>query len=241
MKTKRLLSLCVLGIVLTTFVATVSAAEFYAIVDSFGKKPRNAYLDVSVDTSVASGPVDVSFNVYNELGGQVGLFSLTTNGNGFVSTASFANLFNLTGGQPMLVRARTPDSAVTSAATLHIDSLGAPMIIGLTPVRRRSDGTSLSQGTQFAIALGNFRSASLLVGNVSGSDIEVDVFKGSQGANGFGIFSNPHLAPNAIWKVNLTQNEALSNLIVHASGPVIMQAVIDDGQTIQSFMVLPAQ
>ena len=139
MKTKRLLSLCVLGLVLTTFVAAVSAAEFYGIVDSFGKKPRNAYLDVSVDTTVSSGPVDVSFNVYNAQGGQVGLFSLTTNG------------------------------------------------------------------------------------------------------NGFGIFSNPHLAPNAIWKVNLTQNEALSNLIVHASGPVIMQAVIDDGQTIQSFMVLPAQ
>ena len=98
MKTKRLLSLCVLGLVLTTFVAAVSAAEFYGIVDSFGKKPRNAYLDVSVDTTVSSGPVDVSFNVYNAQGGQVGLFSLTTNGNGFVSTTSFANLFNLTGG-----------------------------------------------------------------------------------------------------------------------------------------------
>ena len=241
MKTKRLLSLCVLGLVLTTFVAAVSAAEFYGIVDNFGKKPRNAYLDVSVDTSVATGPVDVSFNVYNELGGQVGLFSLTTNGNGFVSTASFANLFNLTGGQPMLIRARTPDSAVTSAATLYIDSLGAPMTIGLTPTRRRSDGGLLSEGTQFAIALGNFRSASLLIANVSGSDQAVDVFKGTRGADGFGIFSNPRITTTAIWKVNLTQNEALSNLIVHASGLVIVQAVINDRQTIQSFMVLPAQ
>jgi len=69
----------------------------------------------------------------------------------------------------------------------------------------------------------------------------VDVFKGSRGADGFGIFTNPRLTTNAIWKVNLTQNEALSNLIVHASGLVIVQAVINDGTTIQSFMVLPSQ
>ena len=241
MKTKRLLSLCVLGIVLTTFAATVSAAEFYAIVDSFGKKPRNAYLDVSVDTSVATGPVDVSFNVYNELGGQVGLFSLTTNGNGFVSTTSFANLFNLTGGQPLLVRARTPDSAVTSAATLYIDSLGAPMTIGLTPTRRRSDGTILSQGTQFAIALGNFRSASLLIANVSGSDIGADVNVGTRAANGSGIFTNGKVATNAIWRVNLTPNESLSNLVVTSTGLMIIEAIIDDGKSINAFQVLPAQ
>jgi len=241
MKTKRLLSLCVLGIVLTTFAATVSAAEFYAIVDSFGKKPRNAYLDVSVDTSVATGPVDVSFNVYNELGGQVGLFSLTTNGNGFVSTTSFANLFNLTGGQPLLVRARTPDSAVTSAATLYIDSLGAPMTIGLTPTRRRSEDTILSQGTQCAIALGNFRSASLLIANVSGSDIGADVNVGTRAANGSGIFTNGKIATNAIWRVNLTPNESLSNLVVTSTGLMIIEAIIDDGKSINAFQVLPTQ
>src|SRR5947207_10182179 len=204
MKTKRLLSLCVLGLVLTTFVAAVSAAEFYGIVDSFGKKPRNAYLDVSVDTTVSSGPVDVDFNVYNAQGGQVGLFSLTTNANGFVSTTSFANLYNLTGGQPLLVRARTPDSAVTNGATLHIDSLGAPMTVGLTPIRKRSDGMSLAQGTQFAVALGNFRTASLLIASLSGSDIAVDVFVGTRGPTNSGIFTNPKIATNAIWRVNLT-------------------------------------
>src|SRR5437762_2541746 len=151
MKTKRLLSVSVFGLVIMLFVAASSASEFYAIVDNFGKRARGASLDVSLDTSVASGPVDVEFNVYNAQGGQVGLFSLTTNANGFVSTTSFANLYNLTGGQPLLVRALSPASAVTNAATLHIDSLGAPMTVGLTPIRRRSDGTSLAQGTQFAV------------------------------------------------------------------------------------------
>ena len=96
-------------------------------------------------------------------------------------------------------------------------------------------------GTDFAVALGTFPSARLLIANLSGSDVAVDVFKGSKGTDGFGIYSNPRITATAIWKANLTQNEALSNLIVHASGPVIMQAVIDDGQTIQSFMVLPSQ
>ena len=96
-------------------------------------------------------------------------------------------------------------------------------------------------GTDFAVALGSFRSATLLIANLSGSDIAVDVFKGTRGADGFGIFSNPRITTTAIWKVNLTQNEALSNLIVHASNPIIVQAVINDGQTIQSFMVLPQQ
>ena len=73
------------------------------------------------------------------------------------------------------------------------------------------------------------------------ADVAVDVFKGGKGTDGFGIYSNPRITATAIWKVNLTQNEALSNLIVHASNPIIVQAVIDDGQTIQSFMVLPSQ
>jgi hypothetical protein len=198
MTSKHALSLIAFGLVLTSLARSCLAGEFYGIIDNFGKKARGASLDVSVDTSVATGPVGVDFNVYNAQGGQVGLFSLTTNANGFVSTTSFANLYSLTGGQPLLVRARTPDSAVTNGATLYIDSLGAPMTVGLTPIRRRSDGMSLAQGTLFAVALGNFRTASLLIANVSGSDIGVDVFVGTRGATESGIFTNPKIATNAI-------------------------------------------
>jgi hypothetical protein len=238
MKIKRLLSLCVLGLVLTTFVATALAADYYAIVDGSAKKPRTAFMDVSVDTTIGAG-IDVLFDVYDARGIQLAEFTVPANSYGFASSSSWGNLFNLAAGQPILVRAQTP-YAPTDAATVHIDSLGASTVVGVFPIRKR-DNTLLSMGTDFALALGSFRSATLLIANLSGSDVAVDVFKGSRGADGFGIFSNPRITTTAIWRVNLTQSEALSKLIVRASNPIIMQAVINDGQTIQSFMVLPAQ
>ena len=227
-----------LGLVFTMSAVTASAADYYAIVDNFGKKPRNAFMDVSVDTTIGAG-IDVLFDVYDARGVQLAEFTVPANSYGFASSSSWGNLFNLAAGQPILVRAQTP-YAPTDAATLHIDPLGAPTIVGVFPIRKR-DNTLLGMGTDFAVALGSFRSATLLIANLSGSDIAVDVFKGTRGADGFGIFSNPRITTTAIWKVNLTQNEALSNLIVHASNPIIVQAVISDGQTIQSFMVLPQQ
>ena len=227
-----------LALVLALLVSSSQAADYYAIVDNFGKKPRNAFMDVSVDTTIGAG-IDVLFDVYDARGVQLAEFTVPANSYGFASSSSWGNLFNLAAGQPILVRAQTP-YAPTDAATLHIDPLGAPTIVGVFPIRKR-DNTLLGMGTDFAVALGSFRSATLLIANLSGSDIAVDVFKGTRGADGFGIFSNPRITTTAIWKVNLTQNEALSNLIVHASNPIIVQAVINDGQTIQSFMVLPQQ
>jgi hypothetical protein len=228
----------VLGLVLTTFVTAVSAADYYAIVDNLGKKPRNAFMDVSVDTTIGAG-IDVLFNVYDAQGVPLAEFTVAANSYGLASSSSWGNLFNLAAGQPILVRAQTP-YAPTDAATLHVDSLGASTIVSIFAIRKR-DGFPLGMGTDFAVALGTFRSARLLIANLSGSDVAVDVFKGSKGADGFGIYSNPRITTTAIWKVNLTQNEALSNLIVHASNPIIVQAVIDDGSTTQSFMVLPSQ
>src|SRR6266404_4854326 len=174
MKTKRLLSLCVLGLVLTTFVTAVSAADYYAIVDNLGKKPRNAFMDVSVDTTIGAG-IDVLFNVYDARGVQLAEFTVPANSYGLASSSSWGNLFNLAAGQPILVRARTPDGAPTSAATLHIDSLGASTIVSIFAIRKR-DGFPLGMGTDFAVALGTFRSARLLIANLSGSDVAVDVF-----------------------------------------------------------------
>ena len=195
-------------------------------------------MDVSVDTTIGVG-IDVLFNVYDARGVPLTEFTVAANSYGLASSSSWGNLFNLAAGQPILVRAQTP-YAPTDAATLHIDSLGASTIVSIFAILKR-DGFPLGMGTDFAVALGTFPSARLLIANLSGSDVAVDVFKGSKGADGFGIYSNPRITTTAIWKVNLTQNEALSNLIVHASNPIIVQAVIDDGQTIQSFMVLPSQ
>ena len=43
-----------LALVLTLLAPTVSASEYYAIVDSFGKKARSASLDVACDLAAAS-------------------------------------------------------------------------------------------------------------------------------------------------------------------------------------------
>ena len=239
MITKRIFSLCTVGLMLLLLVQSSFADFFYVVVDSFGRRARNAYLDVSTDILAGPGPVDIRFRLFNATnGGEIAQFSLTTNPNGFVSTSSFDNLFNLTGGQPSLIEAFTPQGSPSSGATLHVDSTGAPMIVGVLPAIRR-DGTRLGMGTQFAIALGSFRSASLLIANVSGNDVYADVWVGTRGTDGGGIFSNPRLVPAAVWRVDLTQNQALSNLIVSSSGNTIVQAVIDDGKSIQSFMVTP--
>jgi hypothetical protein len=212
------------------------AAEFFAIVDNFGRRARNVYLDVAVDHDGSSAPPEVLFNVYNTVGSQIAEFSVLTQ-EGFASTASFGNLFGLTGGRPMLIRARTP-SALDSGAVLHIDSQGAPMTVGILPITRL--GTVFGMERLFSAPLGNFRSASLLIANVWGDDVSVDIFKGAKGPDGSGINANPRLANYGIWRVDLTQNEALSNVIVSSSGSVIVQAVIDDGRGVQSYMVPPS-
>ena len=225
------------ALVLMLLVPTASASEYYAIVDSFGKKARNASLDVACDLACGSGLPEILFEAYSATGTQLAQFSVTTNANGLASSAWFANLFELSGGQPLLVRARTP-GAGSSAATLAIDSLGAPMTVGILPTSKL-DGTPLSMGRLFSIALPNYRSASVLIANVANSDALVDVFKGTGGAPGTGFIHNPRLPTHHIWRVDLTQNEALSHLIVSANNNIIVQVVIDDGRSIQSFMVTP--
>jgi hypothetical protein len=230
-----------LALALTLLAPTVSAADFYAIVDNFGKRARNAYMDVAADISAGLGsPIEVPFNVYDVNGTQLTEFTLMTNGNGFASSAWFGNFFDLAGGQPLLVRAQTPAAAGNSAATLYLTSQGAPMTIGLFPTKR-PDGSPLGMGRVASAALGNFRSATLLIANVSGMDQSVDIFKGARGADGSGYITNPRLRNHGIWRVDLTQNEALSNVVVTSTGFVVVQVVIDDGNTVQSFMALPSQ
>ena len=59
-----------LALVLALLVSSSQAADYYAIVDNFGKKPRNAFMDVSVDTSTATA-IDVLFSIYDAQGNRL--------------------------------------------------------------------------------------------------------------------------------------------------------------------------
>jgi hypothetical protein len=207
------------GALLILLAPTVPAAEYYAIIDNFGKRARSAQLDIAFDTSV--GNLEAIFHVFNSEGTQLTAFTLGSNGRGYISTESFGNLFSLSDGRPVLIRARTPDAGPFGVAVLNIDSQGAPMLIGVPATQRKSDGGGLSAGRFFSIPLRSFQSAYLLVANVGGNDAAADV------------------SPNAVWKVSLTQNEALANLVVASTSNIVVEVVIDDGRTVQSFMTLP--
>jgi hypothetical protein len=224
---------------LTFFLAltrTSEATEFFAVVESTGKKPF-ASLDISLDTRAGVG-VNVEFTAYDSDGTFVSQFFVPINPFGFASTESFGNLFELTTGRPMLIRARTPQDQVNSGATLNVRSANGPMTFGVLPLQK-IDSSPVGGGRLFSIALGSFRSARLLIANVSGAQISVDVFQGTEHAPGSGIYSNPRLPNFGQWRVDLTQNESLSNLVIQASGWVVVQVVIDDGKVLHSFMAPP--
>jgi len=231
---RQIAGLVTVCIALVMGARTAGAAEFFAIVESTGKKPY-ASLDLAVDTRSGVG-ANVEFRAFDPSGTFISEFFVPTNSAGFASTSSFGNLFDLTGGQPMLVQARTSQDTVNSGATLNVRSANGPMILGIPPVEKMG-GALLSAGSLFSIAVGSFRSARLLIANVSGAQINVDVFTGTEFPPGTGIYSNPRLPNFGLWRVDLAQSESQSNLVIQASGIVIVQVVIDDGRTFHSFMV----
>ena len=172
-------------------------------------------------------------------------FSVPFNENGFASSASasapFRNLFRLSGGEPALVRAHTPVGATTATATLQQRGSGSRLLVSVPP-DRMSDGTPLHAGRQFAFHVGDIRgnaTASLLVANVSGHDVGVDVFTGTPRGPGGGKYSNPALQNRNTWRVDLQADDANQNLALIATGDVIVQLVVDDGR-LNALTVLPA-
>jgi hypothetical protein len=215
-------------------------SDFYAIVVSLGTKAGSAFMDVALDSKFSADPVDVLFDVFGEDGTPLAEFTATTNSNGFATTrtlaAPYKNLFRLNGGAPMLVRARVPNGA-PAAAIVEVKSSGAPYQLSVPFAVK--NGTPLAAGQFFPISIGNARSATLLVANVSGTDVGVDVHVGSGGPAGGGVYSTPRLVANAIWRVDLTPAEFNSYLLLRATDNVVVLAVTNTGKVL-GYMPLPA-
>jgi hypothetical protein len=208
--------------------------EFFAMFTTAGNSPKlSAHLEVAIDNLVAPIGTDVLFTVYDAEGSQLAEFTALTNANGFASSASAAgansNLFTVTGNQPGLVRARTPVGAIASTAALQQRQAGARLIVGVPPTVK-SDGSLLGAGTTFPLVIGDVDSATLLVGNVSGTDVVADVYVGTKGAEGAGKYTNPRIKNHGQWKVQLQASDLQSTLILAATGNVVAQLIVDDGR-----------
>ena len=218
-----------------------SASDFYAIAASPGGEPRLAFMDVVVDPTFSSGVLDVLFTVFGENGAPLAEFTVPIDANGFASTRSALgaarNFFRLTGGGPALVRARVPNAA-GAAATLDVRSSDGRLQVGVPFAIKQ--GESIAAGRFFPISIGNVRAATLLIANVTGTDIAVDVSVGAESsAQGAGRYSTPRLVSGAIWQVDLTAAEFNAFVLVHATDNVIVQVVTDTGRVF-SYIPLPA-
>jgi hypothetical protein len=200
-------------------------ADFFAIITNFGTAPRvNAHLEVSANTDAAPAGADVLYTVFQD-GNQLAEFSVKTNEKGFASNATAVppnkNLFKVSNGNPALVRARTPSGATTATAILSQRGQDNNLIIGIPP-------STKAVGKVFPIAVGTVSAAALLVGNVSGGEVVVDVFIGTTGAPGAGKHSI-QIRDNQIGRIDLGPEDQNAHLIVSASGNVVVQLMLDIG------------
>lgn len=220
---------------------SVSASDFYAIALSPGGESRLAFMDVAVAPTFSTAAIDVLFTVFAQDGTSRAEFTVPTDGNGFASSRNTSgparNLFRLTGGEPALVRARVPNGAA-AAATLDVRSSEGRVHLGVPYAVK--DGASLAAGRFFPISIGNVQAARLVIANISGSDVGVDVWPGpTAGAQGSGRYSTPRLVPGAIWQVDLTAADFNSYLLVGATDRIVCQVVTDTGRVF-SYIPLPA-
>ena len=209
-----------------------------------GVKHPEARLDVSGDTATIRAGSHVLINVFDVNGLQLSEFTLLANERGFVSTASAAppnaNLFDLSGGQPLLIKARTDDvGAIGAYATLRQTLGTAAFGVGI-PQTYRASGMPLAVGIRFPVTLGAFSRATVLVANVIGIDITVDVFIGTKGADGAGKYSIARLKPNSVGMLQITDPaDANSNLVLSSTGDIVAQLAVDTGRQIHEITLLP--
>lgn len=223
------------------------ALEFFAIIANFtGAADVHAQIDVGGDTQAGTGgePVPILFNVFGPDGAPIGQFQVLTNAQGFASSSSAAppndDLFMLSGGFPALVAVSTPTTSSLFSAVLRQTLRKSGVAVAL-PQARAADGSPFGQGRVFSIPMGDIgKTATLLVANLQGSDIAVDVFTGTKGAPGFGKYHNPRLRLNSLWIVDIDPADAHSHLVLSSTGDVIVQLAVDGGKgPITEVAVLP--
>jgi hypothetical protein len=212
------------------------AGEAYVMIANLTniKKP-NAFIDVTLDTAIDVTLNDADFDVYDGFGGTAASFSVGFDEKGFASSASAAppydNLFTAGGGSPTLVRVRTPQSFTLFSVTLQQKFQQSRLVLGVPP-SKKSDGSRFGMGKVFAVSPGAIRHrATLLIGNVSGSDVNIDVYLGTpRGGPGNGAYSTPLLNNHTIWVVEIDPAHANTNLVVVSSGNAVAQLIVDEGK-----------
>lgn len=221
-----------------------AGTEFSAVFANFGTgQYPSARLDVAVDTAVAPVGSHICFVVSDVNGVHLAEFPVPTNDKGFASSASapapYRNLFRLTNGQPGMVRAYPPAGASLSTAVLQQRGTGNRLVLGV-PATVTAYGTPLGGGKYFSVAVPDVPAAALLIGNVSDSDVHVDVFVGTPGAPGQGKHSNLRIQTTGQWRVDLEQvADENAHLIVQASDRVIVQLVLGD-ERVSAVTLIPA-
>jgi hypothetical protein len=210
------------------------AGEAYAMIANLTeiKKP-NAFIDVTLDTVFEITLHEADFDVFDGAGGTAASFSVGFDEKGFASSASapppYDNLFTAGAGSPTLVRVRTPSFSIFSV-TLQQKFQGSRLVLGVPP-SKKSDGSRFGMGKVFAVSPGAIRHrATLLIGNVSGSDVIVDVYLGTRGAPGNGAYSTPLLGNHTIWVVEIDPAHANTNLVIVSSGDAVAQLIVDEGK-----------
>jgi hypothetical protein len=204
----------------------------------------HSHIEVAVDTSfVVAGPLLVGFDVFNPDGTLNTHFDVETDANGFASTSTVPspndNLLAISHGAPALVRVRLPQWGIPTSAALHYSQPKAKLRHNLS-ADRRADSTPLMIGRQFGVAIGDIVGlTSLLIGNISASDVNIDVFRGTVGTPGNGVYNHPGLPNRNTWRVDLQPTDAGSRLVIRSTGELIVQLAVAQGNNLDMTTILP--
>jgi len=240
-----MMALIVAGCLFTT-PSHAMAGEFRAILwNVTDAKDPQAHIDVGIDTRGAAAGTDVLFSVYDMDGILLSEFTLQVDARGFVSSLSAAppnnNLYAVSGGQPASVTVKFPQGATNADAVLYQTLKASKVVLGVPWLRDQAD-FPVASGTLFSVTVGNFSRASLLVANVSGTDLTVDVFVGTAGAPGAGKYSLPDVKNNMIARIDLDPSDSNSHLVMRSTGDIVAQLVVDTGKsTITQVTLVPVQ
>jgi hypothetical protein len=224
-------------------------ADFYAVIVNLANAPKaSAHLDVSINANLTGGqPVPVTYTVYSATTGvPVVQFEVNTVNNFVSNTLAAApnnNLFTLSGTQTALVHAQTPSPqgvSSTNGVLIQRAAGAGKIVLGVPPVLG-ANGTALQGGTLIPVAVGDLMTGTyLFIANISGQTQAVDVFRGTQGAPGAGVYSNGQLPPNGVWQVQLQAGDAKQHIVIASTGNVMAQLAVDDGTKVDVAMLVPA-